>query len=120
MNVKPGRDPLGLTTITTDRLMPGRLPGILELSQRARYFSFHAFLLDEYHRRRLAPDRRRLSEFITKCEWDLGLAVLRCPRHCGLQRTTAPRSLSLPVTAAAAGTTPTRQHAGSTRWRGVR
>lgn len=63
--------------------MPGLLPGILELSERARYFSFHAFLLDEYQRRRLTPDRRRLSEFIKKCEWDLGLAVLRCPRRCG-------------------------------------
>ena len=37
-----GRDPLGLQTTTQDRLMPVLLPGILELTRRARYFSFHA------------------------------------------------------------------------------
>jgi hypothetical protein len=53
LNVTPGRDPLGLQTITLDRIMPRLLPGILVLSQRARYFSLHAFLLNEYQRRRL-------------------------------------------------------------------
>ena len=32
LNVKEGRDPLGLQTTTQDRLMPRLLPGILELS----------------------------------------------------------------------------------------
>jgi hypothetical protein len=41
----PGRDPLGLQTITLDRIMPRLLPGILVPSQRARYFSLHALLL---------------------------------------------------------------------------
>jgi hypothetical protein len=62
--------------------MPMLLPGILELSRRARYFSFHAFLLMEYQERRLTPSRAAQAEFIRRCEWDLGLAVLRCPRHC--------------------------------------
>jgi hypothetical protein len=76
---KEGRDTLGLQTTTQDRVMPQLLPGILELSRRARYFSFHAFLLDEYRRRRLAPDRTSLSTFIKRREWDLGLAVRPCP-----------------------------------------
>jgi hypothetical protein len=36
INVTPGRDPLGLQTITLDRIMPRLLPGILVLSQRQR------------------------------------------------------------------------------------
>lgn len=59
------------------------LPGVLELSRRARYLSFHAFLLLEYRERRLPTDNNALSVFIKRCEWDLGLAVLRCPNHCG-------------------------------------
>jgi hypothetical protein len=83
LEIKEGRDPLGLQTTTQDRLMPLLLPGVLELSVRARYFSFHAFLLDEYRRRRLAPDNRSLSEFIKHREWEFGLAVLSCPHGCG-------------------------------------
>lgn len=83
LEVKEGRDPLGFQTTTQDRLMPLLLPGILELTRRARYLSFYAFLLAEYRYRRLAPDARSLSEFIKRREWELGLAVLRCPRDCG-------------------------------------
>ncbi|HET9733545.1 MAG TPA: hypothetical protein VFP54_12800 [Acidimicrobiales bacterium] len=63
--------------------MPLLLPGVLELSVRARYLSFHAFLLDEYRRRRLTADSRSLSTFIKQKEWDFGLAVLSCPHECG-------------------------------------
>jgi hypothetical protein len=83
LEVKEGRDPLGLQTTTMDRLMPFLLPGILELSRRARYFSFHAFLLAEYRDRRMPAEGKALSTFIKRREWDLGLAVQRCPRHCG-------------------------------------
>ena len=83
LEIKEGRDPLGLQTTTQDRLMPLLLPGVLELSVRARYLSFHAFLLDEYRRRRLAPDSRSLSTFIKHREWEYGLAVLSCPHKCG-------------------------------------
>lgn len=83
LSVKEGRDPLGLQTTTQDRLMPMLLPGILELSRRARYFSFHAFLLDRYRSLRLAADSSSLSTFIKAREWEYGLAVLNCPRDCG-------------------------------------
>ena len=83
LRVNEGVDPLGLQTTTQDRLTPLLLPGVLELSRRARYFSFHTFLLDEYRRRRMPPNLPALSRFIKRREWDLGLAVHRCPRHCG-------------------------------------
>ena len=83
LEVNEGRDPLGLQTTTQDRLMPVLLPGILELTRRARYFSFHAFLLSEYRARRLPTDSKSLSAFIKRREWEFGLAALRCPRKCG-------------------------------------
>lgn len=83
LDAKEGRDPLGLQTTTQDRIMPVLLPGILELTRRARYFSFYAFLLDEYRDRRLAADPKSQSMFLRRREWDLGLAVQRCPRRCG-------------------------------------
>jgi hypothetical protein len=82
LEANEGRDPLGLQTATQDRLMPVLLPGILELSRRARYFSFHAFLLAEYQARRFQPDSKSLSAFIKHREWEFGLAVQRCPRGC--------------------------------------
>ncbi len=83
LNVKEGRDPLGLQTTTQDRLMPRLLPGILELSRRARYLSFHAFLLDKYRSLRLPADGNSLSRFIKAREWEYGLGVLMCPHGCG-------------------------------------
>lgn len=82
LNVKEGRDPLGLQTTTQDRLMPRLLPGILELSRRARYLSFHAYLLDRYRTLRLPADGNSLSTFIKAREWEYGLAVLLCPHGC--------------------------------------
>ena len=80
--VKDGRDPLGLETVTTDRIIPDLVPGILALSQRARYFSFHLFLLDEYARRRLDPTYASQSAFFRMREYEFGAAVLLCSR-CG-------------------------------------
>ena len=82
LDVKEGRDPLGLQTTTIDRLMPRLLPGILELSRRARYFSFYAFLLDLYREQRRTPTGAALSDFIKSREWEFGLAVLNCPHEC--------------------------------------
>jgi hypothetical protein len=83
IEVNEGRDPLGLQTTTIDRLMPRLLPGILELSRRARYFSFYAYLLDLYREQQRPANSAALSEFIKAREWDYGLAVLNCPRECG-------------------------------------
>lgn len=83
IEVNEGRDPLGLQTTTIDRLMPWLLPGILELSRRARYFSFYAYLLDLYREQQRPANGAALSEFIKAREWDYGLAILNCPRECG-------------------------------------
>ena len=83
LNVTPGRDPLGLQTITLDRIMPRLLPGILVLSQRARYFSLHAFLLNEYQRLRLPLNNNDLSSFVKLREFEYAVAVQLCPRGCG-------------------------------------
>lgn len=80
---RDGRDPLGLQTTTQDRLMPVLLPDINELTRRARYFSFYAFLLDQYERDHKPETRAQLSSYIKAREYELGLAVLRCPRQCG-------------------------------------
>jgi hypothetical protein len=80
--VKDGRDPLGLETITTDRIVPLLVPGVLALSTRARYFSFHLFLLDEFARRRLESTRENQSIFFRTREFEYGAAVLLC-RRCG-------------------------------------
>jgi hypothetical protein len=81
----PGRDPLGFQTITTDRLMPALLPGVLALSRRARYFSFYPFLLLEYAEQRLPATNGALSDFVRAREFEYALAVQLCPRGCGGQ-----------------------------------
>ncbi|MCX4695887.1 hypothetical protein [Streptomyces sp. NBC_01408] len=78
-----GHDSLGLQTTTQDRLMPELLPGILQLSRRARYLSFYAFLLSTYAQDRQPESPHALHQYIRRWEWDYGLAVLHCPRGCG-------------------------------------
>lgn len=83
LNRTAGRDPLALQTITQDRIIPSLLPGILALSRRARYFSFHCFLLGEYARRQMPASNVALGKFILAREYEFALAVEMCPRHCG-------------------------------------
>ena len=64
--------------------MPLLLPGVLELTLRARYLSFFAFCLDEFRARHLLPlTTVALGRWIKRWEWDYGLAVLHCPNDCG-------------------------------------
>ena len=78
LNEIPGQDPLGLQTITTDRILPGLLPGVLALSRRARYFSIYAFLLKRYQDKRLPANNASLDEFIRKREFELAVAANLC------------------------------------------
>jgi len=80
LTVKRGRDPLGMQTITLDRIMPTLLPGVLALSERARYLAIYPFLLSLYEERRLAADNASLGEFIRLREYELCLAMQMCPR----------------------------------------
>ena len=75
-----GRDPLGLDAIATYRIMPELLPGILQLSRRARYFSFFAYLLSVFRSHVDQPDMRALDLFIRRAEYEYGYAVLTCER----------------------------------------
>jgi hypothetical protein len=83
LTIKRGRDPLGLQTITLDRIMPALLPGVLALSERAQYRTIYPFLLSECQRRRMAANNASLGEFIRLREYELCLAMQLCPRQCG-------------------------------------
>jgi hypothetical protein len=64
LQITNGRDPLGLDSIATYRIMPQLFPGILELSRRARYFSFFAYLVDEFAKRHPDGKVSDLDRFI--------------------------------------------------------
>lgn len=76
----PGQDPLGLQTITTDRILPALLPGVLALSTRARYFSFYSFLLRRYAEGAGAADNKSLGDFLRRREFELCVAANLCTR----------------------------------------
>src|SRR3954451_8102127 len=73
-----GQDPLGLQTITTDRILPALLPGVLALSRRARYFSIYAFLLRRYAQNAGRASNEGLDDFIRHREFELGVAANLC------------------------------------------
>ena len=79
LEIKEGRDPLGLQTTTQDRLMPLLLPGVLEplglspgISRSTRSF------LTSTGGGERAPDNRTPSAFIKHREWEFraGRAVV--------------------------------------------
>ena len=76
-----GRDPLGLNTITLDRILPQLLPGILQLSERARYFSIYPWMLSQFAERRRPATGEELDMFIRRREFELCLAMKLC-KHC--------------------------------------
>jgi len=73
-----GQDPLALQTITTDRILPALLPGVLALSRRARYLSIYAFLLRRYERAAGQADNAGLDLFIRGREFELSVAANLC------------------------------------------
>jgi hypothetical protein len=62
--------------------MPQLLPGILELSRRARYLSFFAYLVDEFAKKHPQGSLTDLNHFIPQAEYEYGFSVLTCPQ-CG-------------------------------------
>lgn len=81
LNDTAGRDPLGLNTITLDRVLPDLVPGILQISERARYFSIYPWMLWQYSERKLPASVAELDRFIRRREYELCLAMKLCP-HC--------------------------------------
>jgi hypothetical protein len=76
-----GRDPLGLNTITLDRVLPDLIPAVLQISERARYFSIYPWMLWQFAERRLTATPAELDRFIRRREFELCLAMKLCP-HC--------------------------------------
>lgn len=76
-----GQDPLGLQTITTDRILPALLPGVLALSVRARYLSIYSFLVRRYAKGGGRADNAGLDDFMRHREFELCIAAQLCP-HC--------------------------------------
>ena len=76
-----GRDPLGFNTITLDRILPQLLPGILQLSERARYFSIYSWMLWQFAERKRPATGDELDRFIRRREFELCLAMKLC-KHC--------------------------------------
>ena len=76
-----GRDPLGLNTITLDRILPQLLPGILQLSERARYFSIYPWMLWQFAERKRPATGEEVDQFIRRREFELCLAMKLC-KHC--------------------------------------
>ncbi len=97
LNDIPGRDPLGLNTISIDRVLPQLLPGILQLSERARYFSIYPWMLSQFAERRRPATTEELDRFIRRREFELCLAMQLC-KHCNAASAIGSRSASPPVT----------------------
>lgn len=93
-----GRDPLGLNTITLDRVLPDLIPGILQISERARYFSIYPWMLWQFAARRLAATETELDRFIRRREFELCLAMKLCP-HCEVVSAIGSRNAGPRVTA---------------------
>ena len=93
-----GQDPLGLNTITLDRILPDLIPAILQLSERARYFSIYPWMLWLFAERRLPATPAALDEFIRRREFELCLAMKLC-RHCEVASAIGSRSAGPRITA---------------------
>jgi hypothetical protein len=76
----PGLDPIGLRALTAGRIVAPLVPGILALSDRARYLSFYAWLLRRYADQRRSPTTAALSSFLLRREFEFGVAVRLCGR----------------------------------------
>lgn len=59
------------------------LPGILALSERARYLSFYSFLVRRYEDLRRTPSNRSLLNYVRARDYEYAVAVRLCPNHCG-------------------------------------
>ncbi len=60
---KVGRDHLGLGSVSSDQILPSLSPSINVLTFHPRYYSFYAFLLDEFWRRDRPRSRASWTAF---------------------------------------------------------
>ena len=72
---KIGRDHLGLGSVASDQILPALSPAINVLTQRPRYYSFYAFLLDEFIRRGRPASRTAWVAFYRPREFIFSLGA---------------------------------------------
>lgn len=75
-----GQDHLGIGSVVTDRILPSLAPGINVLTEHPRYWSFYAFVVDQYWQERNAKKTRRdLFHYIKRKEAIFSAAGHNCP-----------------------------------------
>ncbi len=75
-----GQDHLGLGSVVTDRILPSLSPGINVLTPHPRYWSFYAFVVDEFWRRDLPRTNASLRRFLRHKESIFSIAGHLCER----------------------------------------
>lgn len=80
---KTGRDHLGLGSVSSDRILPSLSPSINVQTNHPRYYSFYAFLLDEYWQRNLSRTQKTWEDFFRPRDFLFSLAANLCenPEH---------------------------------------
>ncbi|WP_229402929.1 hypothetical protein [Micromonospora okii] len=78
-----GQDHLGLGSVSSDRLLAGLSPGVNVLTVHPRYWSFYAFLLDEFWARDLPRSQAAFRDFYRPREALYSFACQLCeqPEH---------------------------------------
>jgi hypothetical protein len=75
-----GQDHLGLGSVVTDKILPSLSPGINVLTPHPRYWSFYAFVVDEFWRRDLPRTNAALRRFLRQKESIFSVAGHLCDR----------------------------------------
>ena len=80
---KPGRDHLGLGSVSSDQILPSLSPSINVLTIHPRYHSFYSFLLDEFWQRDLLKTLHSWIEFFRPRDFIFSLGANLCdqPEH---------------------------------------
>lgn len=77
---KPGRDHLGLGSVSSDQILPSLSPSINVLTFHPRYHSFYVFLLDEFWQRDRPRSRSSLIQFYRPREFIFSVGSYLCDR----------------------------------------
>lgn len=78
---KSGQDHLGLGSVSSDRILPTLSPGINVLTVHPRYWSFYAWVLDEFWARDLPRTSRAFIDFYRPREALFAMACHVCEEH---------------------------------------
>lgn len=83
---KSGQDHLGLGSVSSDRLLPALSPGINVLTIHPRYWSFYAWVLDDFWLADLPRNRSSFRDFYRPREAMFSMAchVCEAPEHSTL------------------------------------